>query len=356
MKKAFTAAALLAVLCGHGQAQNVTIYGILDTGVEHVSKAAGGSGNDSLTRLNAGGIAPPIWGFRGSEDLGGGMKAFFNLEGDFDSGTGGARFGTLGLFGRQANVGISGSFGTITLGRQYAPSLMAELVGGTDPRGYKESYSSIMVYALNQAPTGNDQTGGNFLGIFNGNSISYTNTFGPITARIGYGFGEVAGDTSANSTVSVGLTYLGPVNGSLSFQKVRGTDEAETQRIAAGIAVPLGAFKLKALFSRSEGDDTTGAKAFETDNHAVGFDYAWNAQNTANVSYYYGKDKLAGGGDTKTLVLSNDYALSKRTTLYAQMVYVDVDDSASVRTQITGGLTPNGEKSTIVGVGIRHTF
>lgn len=97
MRKAFTAAAALTALCGHGigQAQTVTIYGIVDAGVEYVSKAPTTGGHGSLTRLNAGGIAPPIWGFRGSEDLGDGLKAFFNLEGDYDSGTGGARFGTL---------------------------------------------------------------------------------------------------------------------------------------------------------------------------------------------------------------------------------------------------------------------
>ena len=354
MKKSFPAAALLAALCGHGQAQTVTIYGIVDAGVEYVSKAPTAAGHGSLTRLNAGGIAPPIWGFRGSEDLGDGLKAFFNLEGDYDSGTGGARFGTLGIFGRQANVGLTGSFGTVTLGRQYAPALVAEF--GTDPRGYKESYSSIMVYALNQAPAGNEQTGNNFLGIFNGNSVSYANTFGPITARVGYGFGEVAGDMSSSSTVSAGLTYVGPVTGSLSYQKVRGTGDAETQRVGVGLAVPFGAFTFKALLSRSEGDDAGGIQVFKTDNHAVGFDYAWHPQNTANLSYYYGKDKLAGGGTTKTLVLSNDYALSKRTTLYAQAVYVDVGANASIRTQITGGLTPNGEKATIVGAGIKHAF
>lgn len=358
MKKAYTVAASLAVLCGQGQAQTtVTIYGIVDAGVEYISKAATaipGEDGGSLTRLNAGGIAPPIWGFKGSEDLGGGLKAFFTLEGDFDSGTGGARFNTLGIFGRQANVGLSGSFGTITLGRQYAPSLIAEF--GTDPRGYKESYSSIGVYAANQAPAGNEQTGNNFLGIFNGNSISYSNTFGPITARFGYGLGEVVSESSENTTVSVGLTYKGPITGSLSFQKIKGTGDAQTQRIGVGVAVPLGAFTGKALVSRSEGDDIVGAEQFETNNYAVGFDYAWHPQNTANLSYYYGKDKLAGGGNTKSLVLSNDYALSKRTTLYAQMVYVDVGDNASGRTQITGGLTPSGEKATIVGTGIKHSF
>jgi predicted porin len=59
---------------------------------------------------------------------------------------------------------------------------------------------------------------------------------------------------------------------------------------------------------------------------------------------------------TKTLVVSNDYALSKRTTLYAQLAYVDADDDSDINTQITLGSTVSGEKSTIVGIGIKHDF
>jgi len=353
-RTAIVCAALALTAAGVHAQSSATIYGILDTGVEYISKVPTAGGSDSLVRMNTGGIAPPIWGFKGSEDLGDGLKAFFNLEGDYGSDTGAARFSTLGIFGRQANVGLIGGFGTVTLGRQYSPALIAEF--GTDPRGYKESYSSLLVYALNQAPAGNEQTGNSFLGIFIGNSISYSNTFGPVTARIGYGFGEVAGDTSANRTVSLGLTYDGPVVGSFSYQQIKGNGEAETQRYGLGIAVPLGDFTAKALFAHAVGDDAAGARAFETDNYAIGVDYRWNPANTANLSYYYGKDKLAGGGNTKSLVLSNDYALSKRTTLYAQLVHVDVGATASVRTQITGGLTPAGEKAAIAGVGIKHAF
>ena len=136
MKKTVIAAAVLAASAGAAQAQNVTIYGIVDTGLEYQSKVATASGDDSRFSMQNGGILPSIWGFKGSEDLGGGLKAVFNLEGDFGADTGGARFGgALMLFGRQANVGLSGGFGTVLLGRQYSPAILAEL--GTDPRGYK---------------------------------------------------------------------------------------------------------------------------------------------------------------------------------------------------------------------------
>lgn len=350
-----TAALLACHAAAHAQAAgSVTIYGVIDLSTEVVSKTAASPGHDRLTRLNTGGISPSILGFKGSEDLGGGLKAVFNLEHDIAADTGGARFGNLGFWGRQANVGLSGGFGTLLFGRQYSPALLAEL--GTDPRGYKESYSMLTPYALGQAPDGNAQTGGNFLGIFLGNAIGYTNSFGPATLRLAYSFGEVAGGGSQRSAFAAGLTLATPVTASLSWQQIRGDGDAKTTRLGLGAAVPVGPATLKALYARAEGDDTSGARAFRTDMLSIGADVAWSGADTANLSYYRGKDKLAGGGKSSAIVLSNDHALSKRTTLYAQLVFVDVDDKASARTQITGGLTPNGTTASVLGVGIKHAF
>lgn len=84
MKKSLIAGAALAALAGYAQAQSVTIYGIVDVGFEHNSNPAGAS---ALNSMQNGGIAPSIWGFRGSEDLGGGLKAVFNLEGEISTAT-----------------------------------------------------------------------------------------------------------------------------------------------------------------------------------------------------------------------------------------------------------------------------
>lgn len=363
MTQRFALAALAAaplLLAGHGAAQaqpagSVTIYGVLDVSAEYISKTATADGNKRLTRLNTGGISPSILGFKGAEDLGGGLKAVFNLEHDLAPDTGGARFGgTLGFWGRQANVGLSGNFGTVLVGRQYSPALLSEL--GTDPRGYKESYSMLTPYALNQAPDGNGTTGNNFLGVFLGNAISYTNNFGPATVRVAYALGEVAGGGSQRSAFSAGVALAQPITASLTYQQIRGDDSARTKRLGVGAAAPLGPVTLKALYARAEGDDATGARAFRTDTFAIGADFAWSPSNTANLSYYHGRDKLAGGGKTSALVLSNDLALSKRTTIYAQAVFVDVGDQASVRTQLTGGLTPNGTTASVLGLGIKHAF
>ncbi len=125
MKHVALACTLLATACGAVQAQTtVTIYGVLDAGVEHLS-SVGGSG--SLTRMPGLGVSVPSrLGFRGTEDLGGGLKAIFTLESGFgtDSGTlnQGGRF-----FGRQAFVGLSGDWGSVTLGRQYSMLFWSQL-------------------------------------------------------------------------------------------------------------------------------------------------------------------------------------------------------------------------------------
>jgi predicted porin len=95
---------------------SVTLYGLIDAGVEYVSHA--NSAGDHLVRMPGGGEYLSRWGFRGSEDLGGGLHAIFTLENGFNT-----RGGDLGqggrLFGRQAWVGIDGRWGALTFGRQY---------------------------------------------------------------------------------------------------------------------------------------------------------------------------------------------------------------------------------------------
>lgn len=355
-QRSLIAGAVLASLAGMASAQNVTLFGRLDVGVEYATDR--GANGDATTIMRNGGILPSIWGMRGSEDLGGGLKAVFNLESDFAADTGGQRFtGALNPFGRQANVGVSAGWGTVLLGRQYSPALIAEL--GVEPRGYKESHSGLLTFALGQAPAGNTgieatPSRNNFLGIFTGNMISYSGSFGPVSVGAGYGLGEGLG--GAGRTVSLGASFAGPITVAGSYQQIEGAADAETTRFAVGVAVPFGMMTGKIHFHRSTEDNLAGAEVRETDNLGVGVDIRWNAQNTATIAYYYGKDDGVTDGKTKSLVLSNDYALSKRTTLYAQFVYADVGANASGATQISPGDVIAGEKGQIFGVGVKHDF
>ncbi len=111
-----TIAATLAMACpGLAAAQNVTLYGVVDTGIAFVN-GVGSARHTETFMPTLTGTVPSRWGLRGTEDLGGGNKALFWLESGFAPDSGVANQGGR-LFGRQALVGVSGSWGQVALGR-----------------------------------------------------------------------------------------------------------------------------------------------------------------------------------------------------------------------------------------------
>jgi predicted porin len=119
MKKSPLAIAAMALFAAAGSASaqsNVQVYGLLDVGMETANNQTPTGG--SMTRVISGGMNTSRWGLRGSEDLGGGLKAVFNLEGGILMDTG-AQDGAL--FKRQANVGLEGAYGRVVIGRRSPP-------------------------------------------------------------------------------------------------------------------------------------------------------------------------------------------------------------------------------------------
>lgn len=177
---------------------SVTLYGIIDTGVEYVSHA--NAAGDGVFRMPAiTGSLPSRWGLRGVEDLGGGLKALFTLENGFN-----VRGGDIGqggrLFGRQAWVGLSSNYGNLTFGRQYTMTYIAllenEIMG---PAIY--SLGSLDAYV----PSARSD-----------NSIVYKGTFSGLTVGLTYSFGR----DSAGTGNSPGQgTCAGPVAG--DFQQCK---------------------------------------------------------------------------------------------------------------------------------------
>src|SRR5690606_7643390 len=101
---------------------SVTLYGVVDTGIEYVNNiAADRDGNEESSSAHFTNLTqsvPSRWGLRGTEDLGNGLSAVFTLESGFNAGTGTSGQGGR-LFGRQAWVGLKGDWGQIAFGRQY---------------------------------------------------------------------------------------------------------------------------------------------------------------------------------------------------------------------------------------------
>jgi predicted porin len=127
VKRFFVTSVALGAFAGAAHAQStVTLYGLIDNGLNYVSNAKGAK-QFALTSTTGTPLGSR-WGLLGNEDLGGGLSAIFNLENGFDTDTG--KLGQNGLqFGRLAYVGLKGGFGSVTLGRQYAS--MVDFVGNS---------------------------------------------------------------------------------------------------------------------------------------------------------------------------------------------------------------------------------
>jgi predicted porin len=208
----------------HAQS-SVAVYGVVDAGLVAVNKQnAPSGGTGSVFALSSGGVSPSIFGFKGAEDLGGGLKANFDLEGHFFSNSGaGNQWG--GLFGRQANVGLSNSYGTVTLGKQYSPAVLA--FAATDPRGLKETFSGLISWALTQNPlnAGTATAPANtnaVIDVFVANAISLSTKIADVNLSASYSLGEVTGNNSGNSVIALGATYTGPITLSAAYQSDRG--------------------------------------------------------------------------------------------------------------------------------------
>jgi predicted porin len=345
MKKNLVGLTALVLVSGAAMAQStVTVYGNVDLGLLVQSNAGNGS-----TQVYNGGISPSIWGFRGSEDLGGGLKANFNLESHFaaDTGAGDARF-----FRRQSNVGFSSaSLGTLTLGNMYGPAVLA--FAATDPRGLRENFSGLYPWAYNSGALTTGNNGNNDVGVFLQNAISYSNTLGPVGLAGAYSVSEEKG-----SVVSLGLTYAGPLSLSAAYQvtNLPTTSEQQSVMYSMGAGYTMGAFTGKLNFLHGKNKNAALVETTKVDVLGLGLDWKTASNNTVGFAYYTGKDKNTASSTTNSFILSDEYALSKRTTLYVQAAFVDADVNASLVSSIVAGGTDPGKNASLLNFGVKHAF
>ncbi|MHA6885479.1 porin [Ralstonia pseudosolanacearum] len=365
------APAMLALASGAAGAQSVTLYGLVDTGIEYVSHA-GSSGNGLVRMPSITGTLPSRWGLRGTEDLGGGTQAVFTLESGFNTDTGTSGQGGR-LFGRQAWVGLSGRYGTFTLGRQYSMAFLS--LGDADILGPSQ-------YALGSLDTyiPNARTD---------NTVAYKGTFGRLTVGATYSFGhdaaggvpasgtcagEQAGSASSCRTVSAMLKYDAANFGVAgAYEEQRGGTGATASFFNGSAAIPF--------TSASDKDRRLIANGYARLGQAkLGIGWIGRALMSAagdvrsNLYFINGSYPLTGaltldagliriintdqGRSATMAVLRGAYALSRRTALYAQSGYLW--NSANAQYTISGGgggTTPGRGMSQLgVMVGMRHAF
>ncbi len=368
------------ILIGETDTTKLSMFGIIDIGMLYQDNAS--TNGEEKTSIETSGLRQTVFGFKGARELDGDTSAFFNLEAHFDlndgrlhaTGDAATETGENGssiLFRRQANLGLTGDWGTVIAGRQYGPALLAHL--GTEPRIFKEQFSNLYAWAfsqlfstVNSVASGDGRNTNNDVGIFFNNSIQYRNNVGGVDFGILYSFGGQEGSLNEGDIYALGASYVtGAVTLSGSYQNMTddqtGADLVESTGL--GIALNLGDVALKLNYLGTENNNASGTQNLDLEGLGFGIDYKWSTKNTATIAYYINEDKAAAptfGSETKSLVLSNEYTMGDSTTLYAQMAYVDADANMTTvsqfATSIVASPAPTGEKTTLLNVGVNFAF
>lgn len=307
MKKSLIALAVLAA-SGAAMAQSsVTLYGIADI-VLHKDKGV-------AAKLTSGGVSGSRFGFKGTEDLGGGLKANFLLEQGFQLDDGSATAG----FSRQSYVGLSGGFGEVKVGKIW--TAYDDISGSTNP-----VFDSVL------SPTNVWASGAYKANPANGLYYS-TPSFGGISGAISTSLKE---GTGANSSAFNVKYEGGPVYAGLAYQ-IDKVGAVDTKYTRVNGSYDLGMAKLLAGYGQVKADGTA-----DVTDATVGVDVPLSANLVVSAGYASSK---ADGSDRKSsYALGAAYSLSKRTTVY-------------------GGLRNDNDAATLAGgvdtryaVGLKHTF
>ncbi|EXU79321.1 porin [Comamonas aquatica DA1877] len=345
-----TTRVMLAVLavCGTSAAMaqsSVNVYGRINTTVESQK-----TGDTSTSVMNSN---SSYLGFRGTEDLGNGLKAGFQLEGNFGSDNG-AGFN----FQRHSEVNLSGSFGTVRMGKFNVGSYLAT-ADYISMHNHDTGTSADALYAY----------------VFpEGNQLSYRSPeFGGVTAEFNYGFGEkktrtVAGGNEIGLPGGVGavqgtekgafdaaLNYAnGPLGLGLGYTRAeskRFGDTQKEQQLGLRASYTINSLTLGAYYQYYKVD----SEAFDTKRHA----YRLAAMYTLGASEFHAnvgraqsyKGDFDGFKTSATQwTLGYNYNLSKRTKVYGYFTKINNGDDAAY------GVTNAGDNFRSIAVGVRHLF
>lgn len=329
MKKSLVTLAALTCVGAASAQSSITLWGVMDADISHFSQ-----GNLSKTLMSTSGNAGSQLGFRGTEDLGGGMSANFWLEAGLlnDSGSGAATGGGLS-FNRRSTVSLAGHFGEVRLGRDYTPSFVNHFVFDPFFDGGPGAGTNITL-------TGgaNGAAGANLLtGVRANNAIEYLWGFAPNAltvvgsgayAHLMYAFAENSNGQPAVGEYAGGrFGYAsGPANVAISYAQSRGAPYAADaaagystyKEFNLGGSYNLGVAKLMAHIGTNN-SDVTGSKATHWGIGAIinaGLGYIPMSYNRVKQN-----DATADGADQ--FAIGYVYYLSKHTALYTTVSHIN---------------------------------
>jgi len=384
MKKTLVALAALAVVSAASAQSTVTLYGVVDMGIAQLKDS--NNTNAALGGINAGDTAVKNGiqqgtlsnsriGFKGTEDLGNGLKANFVYELQINPDE-----GTNAMTTRQGTVGLSGNFGAVTIGRQYTPYFVVQ-----NAMDFAGNMNFMPGYIVNNHISDGGRA----------NAVNYTSpSFGGFSAIAQVGSGPVAAGTETTVTNGLqadgknyglaGIYAAGPLVAGLAYEDVThssaplskyttitspavagvaaqqtlvsfgaGSDEVKTWAAGASYDFTV----VKASFAYSSLTDTLAGRPDLT---SKGYNISLSAPIGAVTVYgnlgraNYQQDAgvaTASDASIKGFQLGANYSLSKRTTAYAVVGRDTLTVNSLSASALTGDFT-----RTATTVGVRHTF
>jgi predicted porin len=337
--------------CSSAFAQsNVDVYGIIDVLVGPTTNLTKDKG--TTWRVSSSGMNVSRLGFKGTEDLGDGLKAVYQLEMGLGIDTGAT---DNPLFRRQANVGLEGRYGRVVIGRSFTS--VYDFMLPYDPLGYAPFYSWV--------PTGN-ASGVSKYGMTTGfdNLIKYTGKFGGLSLGLSYGAGEQSATTGDSAKGAVAVNYaMGPVSVVGTYERINGN------KLATGVRDETTAWHLGALYNIGKLKLQSGARDYRLqaakpltpDVRARLYWLGANYQLTSPVSvtgavYYQDVRNVATSTQADPIMYVGRlrYALSKRTDLYTVAAYAKSKHNQLVSLSRDDAGFDSDQRS--LQVGIQHRF
>lgn len=339
MKKTILALAALAALgafsTGASAQSNVQIYGIVDIGLARTDDGAPGG---ATSGMSTGNLYGSRLGFKGTEDLGDGLKVNFNLEMGLDPSTGATTAGST--FGRQAWLGMSGGFGTVKAGRMWSPYYTAFF--SVDPFG-----DGLLAGATNLMGGGGYRVS---------SAINYlTPVMGGFYGDVAYGFGQTAEAPTAGSLYSIKTGYAtGPLDVVFAHHNQKndvGVGGAAKSTLL-GATYDLKVAKLHVGFDRLTNDTTVGGTVMDQRDGLLGVSVPLGT-GTLMATYIRKSDKLTANSDAQQASVGYTYPISKRTILYTSFSHMSNDAGSRARLAATA---PAGASASSLLFGATHLF
>lgn len=332
---------------------NVTLYGRVDAEVNYQTNQLTGTTNSNETAITGNQWNAPgnMWGtsffgFKGSEDLGGGMKALFDLESGFATGNGEENGGTA-LWNRRAYIGLSGDMGTLKLGRDL--TLPSDVVWSLDPTGQQAMGTATLAKGRNWPQTSSQ--------------VQYISPdFNGFSAIAMYGFGGVAGSTKDNSSSGLELGYS---KDGIEFKVMvdAAYDPAGqlsslfqySKEYTAGGTLTVSDWKFFAGYQSQSAPDMVAS--YGNPDKATQYWLGANYNITPNlvlIPAAYHVDLNQNSGSASLFVLGANYYLSKRTIVFASVG--TLRNSALTSFAIEVGTSAVGVNQDAFYTGVSHSF